>query len=516
MEKYLIQSKNKSYFQLEKMKDKLGRANHLGYLYEYESTTSKANFEYALLINEIATAYPILKKVKTWLDICCSPGDYDNYLQYYLKTAKGSGITLSPEKGGMKFIYDLPGYTLYYHDILKDTIQLPIQYDLIITGCLNMDLKNKKNKDDELMTNSFVIGMRHLKVGGTFIFKTSTKRINLLTQFYYWMSTSFDSVDSYKSPYILTHRSVFYIIGQGYRGGNPSVSSILKEDFSYVEPVKDKIVPLLESVFNQQTAGIISLLESETTRSSFYHFDTKIYWIHFTQGKKVPSLEQEYGFYQEYANKSVVDILKDYLTLHKWMNPTRGTEPAELLVYPKEMSKLPKNMAIRYSVLPKKYHHRLLLPINVTRFLSHRGFSELFTSYVTHQLPKFVGMFYDLEAYYGSTDLNDPSLGPLYVNVPMISRDFSKFMLLLLIGLHYRKRRPMVIMNGFTVRMEITVPHHTFECRGEFTEVNTWTNEQVSTQSQMQMIILGELSEKDIQFLLFCLKTNKIVYTVDK
>jgi hypothetical protein len=330
------------------------------------------------------------------------------------------------------------------------------------------------------------------------------------------MSTSFDSVDSYKSPYILTHRSVFYIIGQGYRGGNPVVASILKEDFSYVEPVKDKIVPLLESVFKQQTAGIISLLESETTRSSFYHYDTKIYWMHYTQGKKVPSLEQEYGFYQEYANKSVVEILKDYLTLHKWMNPTRGTEPAELLVYPKEMSKLPKNMAIRYSVLPKKYHHRLLLPINVMRFLSHRGFSELFTSYVTHQLPKFVGMFYDLEAYYGSTDLNDPSLGPLYVNVPMISRDFSKFMLLLLIGLHYRKRRPMVIMNGFTVRMEITVPHHTFECRGEFTEVNTWTNEQVSTHSQMQMIILGELPEKDIQFLLFCLKTNKIVYTVDK
>jgi hypothetical protein len=89
-------------------------------------------------------------------------------------------------------------------------------------------------------------------------------------------------------------------------------------------------------------------------------------------------------------------------------------------------------------------------------------------------------------------------------------------MLLLLIGLHYRKRRPIVIMNGFTVRMEITVPHHSFECRGEFTEVDTWMREKVTTHSQMQMIILGELPEKDIQFLLFCLKTNKIVYTVDK
>ena len=36
MEKYLIQSKNKSYFQLEKMKDKLGRAKHLEYLYELD------------------------------------------------------------------------------------------------------------------------------------------------------------------------------------------------------------------------------------------------------------------------------------------------------------------------------------------------------------------------------------------------------------------------------------------------------------------------------------------------
>ena len=514
MEKYLLDNKNDEFIDLEKVKDILSKTKSLEYLYKYETDNSKSNFEYALLIHELATKFPFVLKAKSWLNICCSPGDYDNYLHYFLKNAKGSGVTLSPEKGGMKFIYDIPGYKLYYHDIINEQFHLPDKYDLIITGCLNMNLKNKKMKDNDLIAHSFIHGFKYLNPGGTFLFKTTTKNIEILAQYYYWMHNSFEKIYSYKSPHILTHRSMFYIVGQGYRGGSPDLKSILKEDFSYIEPVVEKIMPYMEDIFTQQTYVIYKLLDDMIyKRMHKYHYDNdKSFWIHYTQDRNIPSLESEYEFYQEY-NKKPLQLLIDYMTKYKWNTSTTDTTPTELIEFPKEHEKKPKNMLIRYSIFPMKFHDRVLLPINFLSFLHYNGYLEIFTTCITHQLPSYSGLFYDLESFYGSLDINDPTTDGYFVNIPMISREFTRFMIRLLEVLHYRKKKPIVIINGFPTRMNIAVKHTTLECRGEFIEQNLWTNSDNTMHSTVQLIVLGEIPEVDLEFMRFCIKTNKIITT---
>jgi 23S rRNA U2552 (ribose-2'-O)-methylase RlmE/FtsJ len=262
-----------------KIKDELGNRTDLEYLFKPLNDKRKKDFDYYNYMRKLDENELKLKNITSFLDICAAPGQYSKYI--YNKTgAKGTGVTLQEDLGGLKFIEDIPNYTIKYANILKEN-PLDKKFNFAVTGCLDMTLNkpDKPFKDLELWLSALLMAIKHLENGGILAFKMTTKYINLFSNFVYIMSKMFEKVSTFKSSEILGYRSFCYIIGNNYKYNQEMIDfldGIIKDyqnnDFKKIKEFKYRIIfdiekygefmqKKIEKVIAKQMIAIKRLLE---------------------------------------------------------------------------------------------------------------------------------------------------------------------------------------------------------------------------------------------------------------
>ena len=243
----------------------------------------KGGFDYADLLDEMNHNCLKLKsrKIKLYLDICAAPGDYSDYLSRTLK-CKGVGVTLPVEDGGMEFNYNLKNYDLVHLDVIKeyDKDFSDEKFDFIVSGCLDMTrIKKKPFYDINLWLSTILLAFLNLKPGGIFAFKISLKYINLASNVMFLFEQFFDSIKIFKSTKAIPFRSMFYVIGYGFKM-NDDYFPLLKEiyrnyneesDDTDMKDLKFKMIfedtnimrrymKMFEDVFQVQIKGIQEII----------------------------------------------------------------------------------------------------------------------------------------------------------------------------------------------------------------------------------------------------------------
>lgn len=192
----------------------------------------KGHFNYADLLDEMNRNILHLNKYKinSYLDICAAPGEYSKYLTDKLK-CKGVGITLPINNGGVNFNYNLENYTLIYLDVIKDfnTNFYNDKFDFIISGCLDMThIKKRPYYDINLWLSTLMLAFLNLNKNGIFAFKISFKYINFASNILYIFEMFFKHIKLFKSKDAIPYRSMFYVIGFGFKF-NKKYFDLLKE-----------------------------------------------------------------------------------------------------------------------------------------------------------------------------------------------------------------------------------------------------------------------------------------------
>jgi 23S rRNA U2552 (ribose-2'-O)-methylase RlmE/FtsJ len=243
----------------------------------------KGGFDYADLLDEMNHNCLKLKsrKIKLYLDICAAPGDYSDYLSRTLK-CKGVGVTLPVEDGGMEFNYNLKNYDLVHLDVIKeyDKDFSDEKFDFIVSGCLDMTrIKKKPFYDINLWLSTILLAFLNLKPGGIFAFKISLKYINFASNVMFLFEQFFDSIKIFKSTKAIPFRSMFYVIGYGFKM-NDDYFPLLKEiyrnynkesDDTDMKDLKFKMIfedtnimrrymKMFEDVFQVQIKGIQEII----------------------------------------------------------------------------------------------------------------------------------------------------------------------------------------------------------------------------------------------------------------
>jgi 23S rRNA U2552 (ribose-2'-O)-methylase RlmE/FtsJ len=243
----------------------------------------KGGFDYEGLLEEMNEKCLKLKthNIKLYLDICAAPGDYSKYLSKILK-CKGVGVTLPVENGGMEFNHNLKNYNLVYLDVIKDYNKnfSSQKFDFIVSGCLDMTrIKKKAFYDINLWLSTMLLAFLNLKSGGIFAFKISLKYINFAANIMFLFEQFFDSIKIFKSTKAIPFRSMFYVIGYGFKM-NDDYFPLLREIYvKYNEESNDtdmkdlkfkmifedankmsEYMKMLENTFRVQIKGIQNIL----------------------------------------------------------------------------------------------------------------------------------------------------------------------------------------------------------------------------------------------------------------
>jgi len=243
----------------------------------------KGGFDYAGLLEEMNDNCLKLKshKIKSYLDICAAPGDYSDYLSRTLK-CKGVGVTLPVKDGGMEFNYNLKNYNLVHLDVIKeyDKNFSSEKFDFIVSGCLDMThIKKKPFYDINLWLSTILLSFLNLKPGGIFAFKISLKYINFASNIMFLFEQFFDSIKIFKSTKAIPFRSMFYVIGYGFKMNNdyfPLLKEIYRNyneesDDTDMKDLKFKMIfedtnimrqymKMFEDVFQTQIKGIQEII----------------------------------------------------------------------------------------------------------------------------------------------------------------------------------------------------------------------------------------------------------------
>lgn len=219
---YIIKD-SKIYNENEKLKKELKDNNKYEYLFRnVEKTNQKGHFDYYGYVKEMNEQVMKLKNVKHFLDICAAPGEYSKYFLEALPKSKGYAVTLHPNLGGVKFdesLVDMKRYHIEYKDIMKEEYKPNVEFEFVIAGCLCMTLKKKPSFFDlDLWISTILVGLKNLKKGGTFAFKTTLRYLDLFCNFLFLMNKFFKNIKVFKSEDILGFRSVCYIVGMDYQG----------------------------------------------------------------------------------------------------------------------------------------------------------------------------------------------------------------------------------------------------------------------------------------------------------
>ena len=186
-----------------------------------KSNDRKGGFDYTLLMKDLDDEILKLKNkdLDIFLDICAAPGEYSKYLSDTYKI-KGVGVTLPIENGGINFDFKIKNYEIVYLDIIKNINKIikKDKFPFIVSGCLDMRVgKKEKFNNINLWLSTFVFALNNLQKNGIFAFKISLRYIKFAANIIYIFTKIFKTVKTFKSLDAIGYRSMFYVVGFGYK-----------------------------------------------------------------------------------------------------------------------------------------------------------------------------------------------------------------------------------------------------------------------------------------------------------
>lgn len=174
--------------------------------------------------------------ISFFIDICAAPGMYSKQL-IEDKDATGVGISLPPEKGGVKFLFSHKNYKVFYKDILEKQykLDLPKELDFGIASCVSYidDRKNSYKLNIELILTSMNIILTNLKKGGNMIINMTMKNIFICFNILDIIMEQFDNIKLWKSYNVWGTKNTFYIFCYGYKKAE------LINMIQYINMIKD-------------------------------------------------------------------------------------------------------------------------------------------------------------------------------------------------------------------------------------------------------------------------------------
>ena len=181
----------------------------------------------------------INEKSITFVDICGAPGNYsklvlDNF------NSNGIGISLPPEKGGVKFeMEEYENYDIKYKDILNDKIDIP-KINLGIASCVSYEISNKNafQLNLKLILTSLLHLLDNLKKGGNIVINLTIKNINFAFNIVFILSKLFKKNSIWKSSKVWPDKNTFYFFGFDYN-----------YDVKYYEKIKELLEILKQDSF---------------------------------------------------------------------------------------------------------------------------------------------------------------------------------------------------------------------------------------------------------------------------
>ncbi len=157
-----------------------------------------------------------------FLDICGAPGMYSKIL--IDRNASGVGISLPPEKGGVKFTIDSSKYKFFYKDILDKQYKIELnnshknkEFNLGLASCVSyIETKDSNLLNLELILSSMNIILENLQNNGDMIINLTMKNIYTCFNILDLILEQFDYVKLWKSSNIWADKYTFYVFCYNY------------------------------------------------------------------------------------------------------------------------------------------------------------------------------------------------------------------------------------------------------------------------------------------------------------
>ena len=164
-------------------------------------------------------------KINFFLDICAAPGMYSRELleRSGATGVTGVGISLPPEKGGVKFEIENKRYKMFYKDILEkeQKIEAPKKFDFGMASCVSyMDTKNAHNLNMELILTSMRMILETLEEGGNMMINMTMKNIYTCYNILHHIIKDFNEIKLWKSSKVWGTKNTFYLFCYGYKNGD--------------------------------------------------------------------------------------------------------------------------------------------------------------------------------------------------------------------------------------------------------------------------------------------------------
>jgi len=153
-----------------------------------------------------------------FLDICGATGIYSKIL--IDKNASGIGISLPPEKGGVKFTINSNKYKYYYKDILDKQYKIEVnnnEFNLGMASCVSyIETKDSNLLNLELILTSMNIILENLQNNGDMIINLTMKNIYTCFNILDLILEQFDYIKLWKSSNVWADKYTFYVFCYNY------------------------------------------------------------------------------------------------------------------------------------------------------------------------------------------------------------------------------------------------------------------------------------------------------------
>jgi hypothetical protein len=154
-----------------------------------------------------------------FLDICGAPGMYSKIL--IDRNASGIGISLPPEKGGVKFTIDSNKYKFFYKDILDKQYKIELnnnkEFNLGLASCVSyIETKDSFLLNLELILTSMNIILENLQNNGDMIINLTMKNIYTCFNILDLILEQFDYIKLWKSSNVWADKYTFYVFCYNY------------------------------------------------------------------------------------------------------------------------------------------------------------------------------------------------------------------------------------------------------------------------------------------------------------
>jgi hypothetical protein len=179
--------------------------------------------------------------IKFFVDICAAPGMYSKIIfddHGSQAQPTGIGISLPPEKGGVKFEFNHNNYKQFYKDILEKQykLELPKKLDFGMASCVSYinDSKRSHQLNMELIITSLNMIMNNLMIDGSLIINMSMKNIYTCYNILSILLEHFKRINLWKSSKICGTKNTFYIFCYDFKTNNYDNNMI-----KYINMIKD-------------------------------------------------------------------------------------------------------------------------------------------------------------------------------------------------------------------------------------------------------------------------------------